>query len=88
MPMREPTHPGTMLAEEFLEPFGVGHSALARQIGYPEKAVEELVRGERRVTAEMALSLSTAFGASAEFWLTLQMEHDQWLSQSVGSQAQ
>lgn len=81
MPMRKPTRPGAMLAKEFLEPLGLSQSALAHQIGLPAEVIDELVRGKRPVTAELALDLSSAFGTSAEFWQTLQIKYDRWASQ-------
>jgi len=51
---RIPTHPGEILAEEFLKPFGIPQVAFAAHIGVPVKRINELVRGKRGVTPETA----------------------------------
>ena len=43
---RIPTHPGVMLAEEFLNPMGLTQSRLAAHIGVPLQRVNEIVKGE------------------------------------------
>ena len=40
---REPTHPGEMLLEEFLEPLGITQRQLADAIHVPYQRVNELV---------------------------------------------
>ena len=73
---RIPTHPGEILAEEFLEPLGLTQVALAEHIGVPVQRVNEVVRGKRGVTAETAWLLSGAFGTSPGFWLNLQTTYE------------
>jgi antitoxin HigA-1 len=69
-------HPGEVLAEEFLTPFGVSAYKLAKDIGIPQTRVSEIVKGNRRITADTALRLSKYFGNSAKFWLGLQDDFD------------
>lgn len=69
----DPVHPGEILAEEFLAPKGLSAAALARHIGLPANRVSEIVAGRRNITGDTALRLAAAFGASAEFWMGLQM---------------
>jgi len=73
---RRPTHPGRILAEEFLAPLGISQAALARHLGIPLQRVNEIVRGKRGVSPETAWLLSGAFGTTPEFWLSLQTQHD------------
>ena len=47
---RPPTHPGTMLREEFLEPLALSQAEVARAIGVPYQRFNEVVRGVRGVT--------------------------------------
>ena len=72
----DPIHPGEILLEEFLEPMGLSQNALARGIGVPPRRINEIVHGNRRVTADTALRLGRFFGMSAEFWLGLQMDYE------------
>lgn len=73
---RTPSHPGEILALEFLAPLGVTQVALAAHLGVPVQRVNELVRGKRGVTPETAWLLSQALGTTPEFWMNLQAAHD------------
>jgi antitoxin HigA-1 len=64
-------HPGLVLQDE-LEEIGVTQTALAEHIGVLPKTINEICRGKRGISAEMAWKLSHALGASPNFWLNLQ----------------
>ena len=64
-------HPGKVLADELSER-GVTQSALATHLGVLSKTINEICRGKRGISAEMAVKLSMALGASPAFWLNLQ----------------
>jgi antitoxin HigA-1 len=72
----DPIHPGEILAEELMAPFGLSANALAKLLGVPVTRVSEIVRGRRGVTADTALRLARCFGTSADLWMGLQTEHD------------
>ena len=69
-------HPGEILQEEFLIPLGLSAYKLSKDIGIPQTRVSEIIKGNRRVTADTALRLSKYFGNSAKFWLGLQDDFD------------
>jgi len=69
-------HPGEVLSEEFLQPFKISAYKLAKDIGIPQTRVSEILKGNRRITADTALRLSKYFGTSAKFWLGLQDDFD------------
>jgi addiction module HigA family antidote len=69
-------HPGEVLSEEFLLSFGISAYKLAKDIGIPQTRVSEILKGNRRITADTALRLSKYFGTSAKFWLGLQDDFD------------
>lgn len=69
-------HPGEILAEEFLVPYNITAYRLAKDIEIPQTRVAEIIRGNRRITADTALRLSKYFGNSAKFWLGLQDDFD------------
>ena len=73
-----PTHPGEMLREDFLTDYGLTVSRLADDLGVSRQTVNELLRGRRAVSPEMALRLARLFGNSAEFWLNAQQAVDLW----------
>ena len=66
-----PIHPGLILLDE-LEEIGLNQSALAAHIGVLPKTINEICRGKRGISVEMAWKLSKALGASPAFWLNLQ----------------
>ena len=69
-------HPGEILAEEFLIPLNITAYKLAKDIEIPQTRISEIVKGNRRITADTALRLSKYFGNSAKFWLGLQNDFD------------
>lgn len=69
-------HPGEVLSEEFLIPFKISAYKLAKDTGIPQTRVSEIIKGNRRITADTALRLSKYFGNSAKFWLGLQDDFD------------
>lgn len=71
-----PVHPGEILLEEFLRPFGISQYRLAHDIGVPPRRINEIVHGKRAITADTALRLSRYFGLSERYWLNLQTRYD------------
>lgn len=69
-------HPGEILQEEFLLPLEITAYRLCKDIAIPQTRVSEIVKGNRRITADTALRLSKYFGNSAKFWLGLQDDFD------------
>ena len=73
---RQPTHPGEMLLEEFLNPMGLSQRDLADGIRVPYQRINEIVNGRRGITPSTALRLAKYFGNSEGFWMTLQLRWD------------
>jgi antitoxin HigA-1 len=71
-----PVHPGEILLEEFLTPLGVSQYQLAKAVDVPARRINEIVHGQRRITADTALRLSRYFGTSERFWLNMQVRCD------------
>ncbi len=67
-----PIHPGEVLLEEFLVPLEVTQHRLAVSIGVPPRRINEIVHGERRITADISLRLARYFATPDRFWLNLQ----------------
>jgi len=76
--LREPTGPGEILLEEFLNPLGLSQAAFARHIGWTQPKVNEIVTGKRGITPETAMVFSDAFGTTPQFWMNLQLAVDLW----------
>lgn len=79
MPRRKkipPIHPGEILNEEFLAPLGISKYRLAKDTSVPPRRINEIVRGQRSISADTALRLSRYFSTSERFWLNLQNRYD------------
>ena len=71
-----PVHPGEILLEEFLKPLEVSQYQLAKEISVPARRVNEIVHGQRRISADTALRLARYFGTSERSWMNLQTRYD------------
>ena len=71
-----PVHPGEILLEEFLAPLGVSQYQLAKAVSVPARRINEIVHGQRRISADTALRLARYFGTSERFWINLQARYD------------
>jgi addiction module HigA family antidote len=69
-------HPGEILMEEFLFPMNISAYKLSKDLGIPQTRVSQILKGNRRITADTALRLSKFFGNSPKFWLGLQDDYD------------
>ena len=69
-------HPGIILLEDWLKPLGLTQYALAKAIGVPPRRINEIVKGQRGITADTALRLAAFFGTDAQSWLNLQGHYD------------
>ena len=72
----DPIHPGEVLMEEFLKPMGITQYRLSKDIHVPPRRINEIVHGERAVSADTALRLARYFRVSAQFWLNFQSSYD------------
>ena len=71
-----PIHPGEILIEEFLEPMEISQYRLAKDISVDPRRINEIVHGQRSMTADTAFRLGRYFGMSPQFWLNLQSHYD------------
>lgn len=72
----KPIHPGEILLEEFLKPLKISQYRLAVDVHVPPRRINEIIHGERGISANTALRLAKYFGNSAEFWLNLQIRYE------------
>lgn len=68
--------PGEILLEEFLIPMGISQYKLSKDLDVPQTRISEIIKGNRRISADTAVRLSAYFGNSAKFWLGLQNDYD------------
>ena len=71
-----PVHPGEILRDDFLRPLELSVYRLAQELRIPRPRVNDIVRGQRRVTTDTALRLARYFGTTPEFWIRLQLRYD------------
>ena len=70
-----PIHPGEFL-REILDDLGMSQAAFATAIGVSPMRISHVLRGERPVTAELALRLGRALNQTPQYWLNLQTSYD------------
>jgi addiction module HigA family antidote len=71
-----PIHPGEILLEEFLKPMEISQYRLSKDISVDPRRVNEIVHGQRAISADTALRFGRYFGTSPQFWLNLQSHYD------------
>ena len=74
--MKTPITPGEILLEEYLIPMGISQNAMARAIGVPPRAINEIVLGRRSITPAMSIRFGAFFGQSEGFWHGIQIDCD------------
>ena len=75
-------HPGEFL-REILDELGLTRAAFASALGISPMRVSHLLKGDRPVTAELALRLGRALSQSPQYWLNLQTAYDLKVAQAA-----
>lgn len=75
MRMYNPAHPGEALGEHI---GAIPVTQFAEHLCVSRVALSRLLNGNVGVSAQMALKLSEALGASPELWLKMQAQFDLW----------
>jgi addiction module HigA family antidote len=77
MPKRlPPVHPGEILREEYMRPYGLSSNALATALGVTAARVNEIANERRGITADTALRLARYFGGDGRSWMNLQQNYE------------
>lgn len=66
--------PGEYL-EEVLDDMGINQAELARRMGRPAQAVNEIIKGEKAITPETSIQLEKVLGVPAYLWTSLESEY-------------
>jgi addiction module HigA family antidote len=69
-------HPGEILREEFLKPFGISSYELAKRLHVPAPRINDIVLERRGISTDTAIRLSRFFGTTEHFWLNLQNAYE------------
>ncbi len=73
---RKPTHPGEIIKEDFMIPFNLTQTELAKALKTSFRTINEILNEKRSVSPEMALRLGRYFGTTPDVWLGLQADYD------------
>ena len=76
--IRKPTHPGTIIKEDYLLPLKLSITTFSALLGVSRKTLSKIVNNKSSVSPNMALRLSRAFDTSPNLWLNLQKKYDLW----------
>ena len=76
-----PVHPGEVLLEDFMKPNGLTAYRVAKDIGVPALRINQIVKGERGLSADTALRLARYFGTSAAVWVRMQARYELGMAQ-------
>ncbi|MEW5834409.1 MAG: HigA family addiction module antitoxin [Pseudomonadota bacterium] len=76
VPHRTPVHPGRFLQRQVLAPLALTQSEAAQRLGVSRRRVNELVLGQRGMSADTAVRCAIAFGVPAAHWLAMQAAWD------------
>jgi addiction module HigA family antidote len=80
--------PGEILALDWLKPMGISQYALAKAISVPARRINEIVKGDRAITADTAVRLGAFFGVDPQSWMNLQTHYDTELAkEKIGDAA-
>lgn len=75
---RKPTHPGSILKEDYLGSIPITVTDMAARLEVSRKTLSKILNGKGAVTPDMALRLSRALGTTPELWMNLQRNFDLW----------
>ena len=70
-----PIHPGEALADAFREA-GISATSAAIAMGLPPSTLTRIIKGQRNVTAPIALRIARYFGTSPDIWIGIQTDYD------------
>lgn len=84
---RAPIHPGAILKEDLMEPYGLSMNQLAKDLKIPANRISQIIRGKRAVSADTSIRLGRYFGFSPGYWHNMQ-KHFEFECVRRSSQAQ
>lgn len=69
-------HPGVLLKEE-LDALHLTQKAAAEKAGVSKTVINEVIKGKRGISAELAVKLESVVESPARFWLNAQSIYDE-----------
>ena len=71
-----PTHPGVLIKDEIDATPHLNQKLLAKLLDVKPSFLNEIIKGKRPITPDVAVSLEAALGISAEYWIRFQMQYE------------
>jgi antitoxin HigA-1 len=72
----KPVHPGEILLEDFMKPYGLSMNRLALNLRVPVTRIADIVAERRGISSDTALRLARYFRNTPIFWMNLQVRYD------------
>lgn len=69
-------HPGEIVSQDFMKPYGLSMNKLAPDLRVPVTRIADIVAERRGITPDTALRLARYFKTTPQFWLNLQTKYD------------
>jgi addiction module HigA family antidote len=85
---RQPTHPGKIIKEDYLEPLSITIKDMSEYLGVSRKTLSKIINAKGSITPDMALRLSRAFDTTPNLWLSLQKNYDLWFAETASKEWQ
>jgi antitoxin HigA-1 len=73
---RKRVHPGEILLEDFMKPYGLSMNRLALNLRVPVTRIADIVAERRGISSDTALRLGRYFKNTPLFWMNLQVRYD------------
>lgn len=70
------THPGVLIKDEIDATPHLNQKLLAKQLDVKPSFLNEIIKGKRPITPDVAVSLEAALGISAEYWIRFQSQYE------------
>lgn len=70
------THPGVLIKDELDAIPDLNQRKLAKELGVQPSFLNEIIKGKRPVTADIAILLEKILGISADYWMKFQSQYE------------
>ncbi len=70
------THPGVLIKDELDATPDLNQRTLAKELGVHPSFLNEIIKGKRPVTADIAILLEKSLGISADYWMKFQSQYE------------
>lgn len=70
------THPGVLIKDELDATLNLNQRTLAKELNVQPSFLNEIIKGKRPLTADIAILLEKVFGISADYWMRFQSQYE------------